>query len=277
MMDGSSPPVSARFAMLVRCLAADQRRPDFPCFRSRLARVGLSLFTARCFVERRFTDDIRSADSSCCACPKFCRWSAYACLRSSASCCHSDRMAAPSAASRSSMAYGQETPLVLGTIKSFKEVWQAKPERERKKLAEKAQALALRQTTHACLDQPKNHVAVALAGAAHGPKAVGHGPSNQTWRAPRDGLVFVAHAALREREGDRVEGGLRDRDADHGRFRREPMDATLAAVSVSLVMKRSSTGRAGASGLPTRRLGRRRFSGPRAAGKCEWSFGENPA
>jgi hypothetical protein len=131
--------------------------------------------------------------------------------------------------------------------------------------------------TRACLDQPKNHVAVALAGAAHGPKAVGHGPSNQTWRAPRDGLVFVAHAALREREGDRVEGGLRDRDADHGRFRREPMDATLAAVSVSLVMKRSSTGRAGASRLPTRRLGRRRFSGPRAAGKCEWSFGENPA
>ena len=37
---------------------------------------------------------------------------------------------------------------VLGTIKSFKEVWQATPERERKKLAEKAQALALRQTGH---------------------------------------------------------------------------------------------------------------------------------
>jgi hypothetical protein len=51
MMDGSSPPVSARFATLVRCLAADQRRPDFPCFRPRLARVRLALFTARCFVE----------------------------------------------------------------------------------------------------------------------------------------------------------------------------------------------------------------------------------
>jgi hypothetical protein len=101
--------------------------------------------------------------------------------------------------------------------------------------------------------------------------------SNQTWRSPLVGLVLVAHAASRERGGDRVEGGLRDRDADHGRFRREPMDTTLAAVSVSLVMKRSSTGRAGASRLPTRRLGRRRFSGPRAAGKCEWSFGENPA
>jgi hypothetical protein len=37
---------------------------------------------------------------------------------------------------------------VLGTIKSFKEVWQAKPERERKKLAEKAQALASPQTGH---------------------------------------------------------------------------------------------------------------------------------
>ena len=37
---------------------------------------------------------------------------------------------------------------VLGTIKSFKEVWQAKPEKERKKLADKAHASALRQVGH---------------------------------------------------------------------------------------------------------------------------------
>lgn len=37
---------------------------------------------------------------------------------------------------------------VLGTIKSFKEVWQAKPEKEHKKLTEKAQAWASRQEGH---------------------------------------------------------------------------------------------------------------------------------
>ena len=37
---------------------------------------------------------------------------------------------------------------VVGIIKSFKEVWQAKPQKEKDKLAQKAQASALRQVGH---------------------------------------------------------------------------------------------------------------------------------
>jgi hypothetical protein len=52
------------------------------------------------------------------------------------------------AAQQIAAAKDEAAKAVLGTIKSHKEVWQAKPEKERKKLAGKAHALALRQTGH---------------------------------------------------------------------------------------------------------------------------------
>src|ERR1700722_20057059 len=68
------------------------------------------------------------------------------------------------------------------------------------------------------LRQPQDRIAVALAGAAKGPKMFNHlRIQPHVALSLRVARVLVAHETKRKRKrsGDRVEGGLADGEADH--------------------------------------------------------------
>jgi hypothetical protein len=79
-------------------------------------------------------------------------------------------------------------------------------------------------------DEPEDDVAVARAEPAHGPQAVEDGPS--MWmRAGRPDATRATEARPRAVSSDGLVSGGGDGDADHGRFRRAPMELPKEIVA----------------------------------------------